>query len=120
MRTVFTQEQLEKAFSLQEKVICVKGPFAQKMIAKNRRKKAALGLSMMVIGLMAIPFTGGSSSAGVLTGLSIAGLAAGSVTLTTTELAIICGTILGLGGIIVGAKVTFSNGDVIIEPTYRT
>ena len=117
MRTVYTKEELEKAFDQKEKVICVKGALAQTIISKKRRQKTALwgGLSLAAMSLAAIPFTGGTSSAGVVTGLSIAGLTVGSA-----ELAILCGTILGLTGIIAGAKVTFNNGNVIIEPTYRS
>ena len=119
MRTVYTKEELENAFDQKEKVICVKGALAQTIISKKRRQKSALwgGLSLAAMSLVAIPFTGGTSSAGVATGLSIA---VGSVTLTTAELAIICGTVIGLAGIIAGAKVTFNNGNVIIEPTYRS
>jgi len=122
MRTVYTKEELEKAFDQKEKVICVKGALAQTIISKKRRQKTALwgGLSLAAMSLAAIPFTGGTSSAGVVTGLSIAGLTVGSVTISTAELAILCGTILGLTGIIAGAKVTFNNGNVIIEPTYRS
>lgn len=122
MKTVFTKEELEKAFTQREEVICVKGALAQKIISNKRRSKAALwgGLSVLAMSLAAIPFTGGTSSAGVVTGLSIAGLTVGSVTISTAELAILCGTILGLTGIIAGAKVTFNNGNVIIEPTYRS
>lgn len=120
MKTVYTKEELEKAFTQREKLICVKGALAQKIISNKRRSKTALwgGLSLVAISLLAIPFTGGTSSAGVATG--IAGLTVGSVTISTAELAILCGTALGLAGIIAGAKVTFNNGNVIIEPTYRS
>ena len=123
MRTVYTKEELEKAFTQREKVICVKGALAQKIISNKRRSKTTTllgGLSLVAMSLAAIPFTGGASSAGVATGLSIAGLTVGSVTISTAELAILCGTALGFAGIIAGAKVTFNNGNVIIEPTYMS
>lgn len=65
----------------------------------------------------AIPFTGGASAAGVAIG---AGLTIGTVTISTTELAIICGTVIALKGIDKGCKVKFSpDGGVEVSPQYK-
>ena len=122
MKTVYTKTALIKAFEEKEQVICAKGHVARIIKSKIKRRKYQAILSGVIlcgISLAAIPFTGGFSSAGVATGVSVFGLTMGSVTITTAELAIICGTILGLGSIIAGAKVTFSSDHVIIEPKYK-
>lgn len=122
MRTVRTKGELENAILERERSIRVTGDLARRMISKhNRRKKSLLygGIALTGISLVAIPFTGGLSSAGIMTGITATGLTIGTVTMTTAELLIICGTLLGIGGIIVGAKVTFYGDHVIIEPHYK-
>lgn len=122
MKTVRTEEELKAAFAAKESRIIVKGPMAEKMVKKAKTKKAAKigGIALVVASLAAIPFTGGASAAGVAAGLTIGG---GTLILTAGELAILCGTALGIYGIYRGSKVKFimspEGPEVVIEPKYK-
>lgn len=96
MITVKTKEELENAMNNNVPTIKVVGSLAEALVKKtNRRKKgkgAAIAVGILGIGcLIAAPFTGGLSLLGE--GL-VAGATIGSITLSTTELAILCGTAL--------------------------
>lgn len=119
MRTVRTEEELKAAFAARESKIIVKGQMAEKMIKKAKTKKAARigGIALVVASLAALPFTGGASAAGVAAGLT-AGL-----TVSTGELAILCGFALGMYGIYKGSKVKYrmtpEGPEVEIVPMYK-
>ena len=121
MITVTTQHELEQAILNREPKILCKGEAAQPFLKRRKRKRAATigGAALAVLGAIAIPFTGGVS-----TGLIAMGLTIGTVTITTAELAIICGTVIVAMGILKGGKVTFktaSDGsiEVVFEPQYK-
>lgn len=116
MRTVSTKTELKEALKARERKIIVTGDLAAQMRKKTKVKKAAKigGLVLIIGGTIAIPFTVGASAAAVAMGLTV-----GTVTLSTVELAILCGFTLGLLGVLTGAKVTFGpGGPVTIEPRY--
>ena len=97
MKTVYTKEELTRAINNGEKHILAKGSIADTLQSKNRRKTAAKvgGIALALGGIIAAPFTGGAS----LLGLGAAGLTVGTLTITTSELAILCGTSVALYGI---------------------
>ncbi len=119
MITVSTKQELENAISNNVPTIKVVGSFAETLVKKtNRRKKgkgAAIAIGILGIGcLIAAPFTGGLTLLGE--GL-VAGATIGSITLSTTELAIICGTALCAVALAKGynAKVIYrKEGPVVI------
>ena len=77
------------------------------------------GAAIALLGSFAIPFTAGAS-----TGIIAMGLTAGSVTVTTAELAMICGTVIAMAGVIKGGRVKFKvnakdgSVEVEFEPKY--
>lgn len=81
-----------------------------------------LGRTALIIGgIIAIPFTGGASSGVTAMGLAMTGLTVGTVTISTAELAILCGFIIGMTGLLKGAKIKFcSDGTVEVEPKYKS
>lgn len=120
MVTVYTKEELAKAIENRTPQILCKGEVAKEFVNKKKRKKLATvaGAAMIVGGIAALPFTGGTSAAGIVAG---AGLTVGTVVISTTELAIICGTIIALAGILKGAKITYNaDGSVVVEPQYKS
>lgn len=119
MVTVYTKEELAKAIENKTPKILCKGEVAKEFIKKKRRRGFAkiAGVAMIAGGIVALPFTGGASAAGIAAG---AGLTIGTVVISTTELAIICGTIIAVTGILKNAKVTFNaDGSVVVEPKYK-
>lgn len=117
MVTVFTKDGLKNAIESREAQIKVIGDLADTMRKKTKVRKASkLGAAALVIGgIVAIPFTGGASAV-----MTIAGLTVGTVTISVVELAILCGFVLGMTGILKGARVQFCpDGSVIIEPKYK-
>lgn len=107
MITVTTKEELKLALKQKEKRIVVKGDLANKM-RKRARTSKFISAAVALAAIVAIPFTGGSSAAGLIVG---------KVTISTAELAILVG-----GGIIIIAllkgynKIKFEkDGSVIIE-----
>lgn len=131
MVTVYTKEELAKAIENKTTKILCKGDVANEIIEKFlKRKRNRLGifagLAMIAAGTVSLPFTGGMSAAGIVAGASIAGIAAmtgltlGPVEISTKELAIICGTIIAVTGILKNAKVKFNaDGSVEVEPKYK-
>ena len=120
MVTVYTKQELKKALENRESQILVKGELAQTMRKKTKVRKGTKigGMVLVIVGIVAIPFTGGASS--VLTGAGITALTVGTVSITALELAILCGFVIAMTGVLKGAKVTFnSDGSVTVEPSYK-
>ena len=122
MRTVRTENELKAAFETKEKKTVVVGQMAKDMAKKSQRKKKAkaAGIAVALASLAAIPFTLGASAPGVAVGM---GLTIGSITISTTELALLCGTAVAIYGIHKSSKVTFrvnekGEPEVVIEPNY--
>lgn len=114
MKAVYTQEELASAINNGEKHILAKGSIAETLQSKNRRKTVAKvgGIALALGGILAAPFTGGTS----LLGLGAAGLTVGTLSITTAELAIICGTSIALYGIHKNRQVKMKyNGDGSVE-----
>ena len=123
MRTVRTENELKAAFETKEKKIVVVGQMAKDMAQKSQRKKKAkaTGIAVALASLAAIPFTLGGSAAGVALGM---GLTIGTLSLSATELAILCGTAVAIYGIQKASKVSFKvnekgEPEVVIEPNYK-
>jgi len=123
MATVSTKEELKKALEAKERRIVVIGELAASMRKKHTVKKASKigGIALIAGGIIAAPFTGGTSLAGTVTGLGlVAAGAALTITMSAAELAILCGCLLGAYGIHKKCKVIFKpDGTVVIEPTYN-
>ena len=126
MKTVYSKEELIETLKKGETAL-VKGALASEIRKRYETKKKVRkggmigGAAIAVAGVLAAPFTGGTSLIGTAAGLGAMGLTIGVVSLTATELAIILGIIAGAGlaayGIYKGAKVTFRpDGSVVIEP----
>lgn len=123
MITVSTKEELKRALENKEKQIKVTGELAETMRRKSKVRKASkFGAAALIIGgIIAIPFTGGASSGVTAMGLAMTGLTVGTVTISAAELAILCGFVLGMTGILSGAKIKFcSDGTVEVEPKYKS
>ena len=123
MTTVSTKEELISAIERREKQIIATGEIAASILRKVKVKKGAKvgGLVLAIGGLLAIPFTGGTSA-----GLTVAGLTCltGAATLTGTEILILCGIIGGtavaITGVLRNAKVEFKpDGTVVVTPQYK-
>lgn len=116
MVSVHSQAELKAAMDRKEKQIRIVGPYAKelydKMQKKKKVKKGAViaGGALAVGGILAAPFTGGTSLAGTATGLAMAGATIGAITLTAGELAMILGsaTLVSMYAIYKGAKIKFS------------
>ena len=132
MVTVYTKEELAKAIENKTTKILCKGDVANEITKEFRNKRnrnwlgTFAGLAMIAAGTVALPFTGGISAAGIAAGAGIAasaaraGLKLGPIEISTTELAIICGTIIAVLAILKGMRVTFKpDGSVIVEPKYK-
>ncbi|MBO6255693.1 MAG: hypothetical protein J6O49_18935 [Bacteroidaceae bacterium] len=123
MCTVRTEAELKAAFAAKEKKIVVVGQMAEDMVNKSKRKKKAkaVGIAVALASLAAVPFTLGASAVGAAVGM---GLTIGSITISTTELALLCGTAVAIYGIHKASKVTFKvnekgEPEVVIEPNYK-
>ena len=123
MTTVSTKQELISAIERREKQIIATGEIAASIRRKVKVKKGAKvgGLALAIGGLLAIPFTGGTSA-----GLTVAGLTCltGAATLTGTEILILCGIIGGtavaITGVLNGAKVVFRpDGTVEVDPQFK-
>ena len=119
MVKIKTKKELKEALKTREPKIVVSGDLAAQIRKKTKVRKASKigGAALVIAGIIAIPFTAGTSLGGVILGTTA--LTVGTLTISTAELAILCGTALGIAGILKGAKVTFNpDGSVTIEPTY--
>lgn len=128
MITVRTKDELEQAIKNNRNKECIRveGPYAKTLANKVRSKKRvkkvgkiamAGGALAIVGGLVAAPFTGGASLAGSAAGATAMGLTIGTVTITTTELAMILGVggLLGRYAISKGYKIKVGKGDSYLE-----
>ena len=125
MIIVTTKQEFEQALQNREPLILCKGDAAKPFLKQRKRKRGAIigGITAAVAGIAAIPLTGGLSAIGSM-GV-IAGLTAGTLTITAAELTIICGTAIAITGILKGGKVRFvtsaQDGSVSVEfePQYK-
>lgn len=116
MKTVSTKKELKIAIEQKQFPIKCIGEIAQELKKKKKRSKASIvgGVALLVAGTAAIPFTGGASAAGAAAGAMA--LTAGSLVISTAELAILVGGGIALAGILKGRKVKLdSDGSVTIE-----
>lgn len=101
MVTVTTKEGLERALKNNENEIEITGELAEK-IKKQRRRKKLIGYGVagacFAVGVVAAPFTGGASA---YCGLTAGTAAGGFVAMSTTELVIMCLTVLGFSGSVI-------------------
>ena len=122
MKTVYTKDQLEETHKKGETAF-VKGSLASEICEKYKTRKkvckstAIAGGAIAVAGIVAAPFTGGTSLAGTAVGLGAMGLTIGTITISIGELALLLGAGLAVYGIYKKCKVTFNkDGSVTIEP----
>ena len=130
MITVRSKQELEKAIKQEASEIKVVGSYATTLAkkAKNKRtsSQAATGGAILAgllgIGcLVAAPFTAGTSllGGGIVAsaiGAGAVGLTIGTITITTTELAFLCGTVLAALALKQGynVKITNENGKPVV------
>lgn len=120
MVTVYTKQELAKAIANRTPQILCKGEVAKDFFKRRKRQKVGkiAGAAMVVGGIIALPFTGGASAAGIAAG---AALTTGTVVISTAELAIICGAIIAVTGVLKGAEVKFNpDGTVSVNPKYKS
>ena len=122
MKTVYTKEELAETLKKGETAL-VKGSLASEICKKYetkikvRKRTRIAGGAIAVAGIVAAPFTGGTSLAGTAVGLGAMGLTIGTITISIGELALLLGAGLAAYGIYKGCKVTFNkDGSVTIEP----
>lgn len=116
MKKVYNEAELAQAIKQGESCIAVYGDVAKKIRRRKMKKRAAkIGGGLLFLGgLAATPFTGGTSAAASAAGICV--LTAGSLTISTAELAIICGTAIALAGLSRNYDVEFkSDGSVILR-----
>ena len=122
MKTVYTKEQLEETLKKGETAL-VKGSLASEIRKKYetkikvRKRTRIAGGAIAVAGLVAAPFTGGTSLVGSAVALGAMGLTLGTITISIGELALLLGAALAAYGIYRNCKVKFNmDGSVTIEP----
>ncbi len=122
MITVRTKEELEQAIKNNKgESIRVEGSYAKTLTEKIRSKKKISNVAMaggvlaIIGGVLAVPFTGGASLAGCAAGAAAVGLTVGTISLTTAELAMILGTVLGGYAISKNYKIKVGKGDNYLE-----
>ena len=122
MKTVYTKEQLEETLKKGE-TASVKGSLASGICEKYKTRKkvckstAIAGGAIAVAGIVAAPFTGGTSLVGTAVGLGAMGLTIGVITISIGELALLLGAALAAYGIYKNCKVTFNkDGSITVEP----
>ena len=105
----------------------VKGSLASEIRKKYETRKkvrksiAIAGGAIAVAGIVAAPFTGGTSLAGTAVGLGAMGLTIGTITISIGKLALLLGAALAAYGIYRVCKVTFNkDGSVAIEPVKQS
>lgn len=104
-KDVYTEKQLEAAVNAQEETIILHGEVAEKVARKYRTRKVARrgGVLLALAGIVADPFTSGTSLIS-----AIAGAPAGAtVTISTAELMVLAGTVMAIKGINRGYNVEF-------------
>ena len=126
MKTVYTKEQLEETLKKGETAL-VKGSLASEIRKKYetkikvRKRTRIAGGAIAVAGIVAAPFTGGTSLGGTAVALGAMGLTIGTITISIGELALLLGAALAAYGIYKNCKVTFNkDGSVAIEPCKKS
>lgn len=113
-KTVYTKDEMRRALAAGERTIIAKGELAQEIRNKSKRSKGAkIGGGILAVGgILAAPFTGGTSLAATAAGLTI-----GTITISVAELAILVGGAVAITAIVKGCKnVTFNpDGSVTME-----
>jgi len=114
MITVNNRQDLESALRRKENRIIIVGALAdeirEKAKSKQKKKKVAKVASAAAIagGIIAAPFTAGTSLAATAAGLTV-----GTLTITAAELALFIGGAVAIYGLSKGYKVKFHpNGEV--------
>ena len=126
MKTVYTKEELAETLKKGETAL-VKGSLASEIREKLKKRKkvrkstAIAGATIAVAGVVAAPFTGGTSLAGTAVGLGAMGLTLGTITISIGELALLLDAALAAYGIYKGCKVTFNkDGSITVEPVKQS
>lgn len=133
MIVVKSKQELENAMRQEASQIKVVGSYAKSLAkkvkrqntAKNTAKGGIILAGILGVGcLVAAPFTGGTSllAEGLVAsaiGAGAAGLTIGTITITTTELAILCGTALAGLALKLGydVKISYENGNPVVTFT---
>ena len=122
IKTVYTKEELAETLKKGETAL-VKGSLASEIRKKYETRKkvrkstAITGGAITVAGLVAAPFTGGTSLVGSAVALGAMGLTIGTITISIGELALLLGASLAAYGIYKNCEVKFNmDGSVTIEP----
>ena len=114
MVTVRSKSELENALKSGANTIICKGPIAQEIIKKVKRKKIAkkIGITAAIAGIALAPFTGGASL-----GVTAMGLTVGTLTISTAEIIAILAFSIGMTAILKGYKniKIGPNGDVTLS-----
>lgn len=114
MKNVYNEAELAQAIKQGESCITVYGNVAKKIRRRKMKKRTAtIGGTLLALGgLAAAPFTGGTSA--VASAAGICALTAGSLTISTADLAIICGTVIALAGLCRNYDVEFRSGGSVV------
>ena len=122
IKTVYTKEELAETLKKGETAL-VKGSLASEIRKKYETRKkvrkstAITGGAIAVAGLVAAPFTGGTSLVGSAVALGAMGLTIGTITISIGELALLLGAGLAAYWIYKNCEVKFNmDGSVTIEP----
>lgn len=93
MKKVRTKQELKKALEAGEKDILVDGDYAKKIIKRAKLKKSSrwVGIGMVIVGIAAIPFTGGGSLDAAMHGFTLT-VGSTGLALSAGELAMILGS----------------------------
>ncbi len=123
-RTVKTKEEFQKAINERVDRIIIIGPYAEELIRKKRKKKKRLlwgGAILTALSAAAIPFTFGASATGIVAGMGLTATAAATLTVSAAELAIFFAGVIGIVGVVKGAKITwdYNDGKLVVEPKYK-
>lgn len=124
MTTVNNRTEFEEALKSNAQKIKVVGPYANTLAQKYGKKESSnSGIIAGAVGLgslLLVPFTCGASllgegiAAGTIFGVTAGAtaLTIGTITISTTELMIICGSVLGAMAIAkdYNAKITYEDG----------
>lgn len=117
MTTVYTKAQLKSAIEQKQFPIKCKGEIAERLKKRKKLAKSAKigGAALVFGGLLAMPFTGGTSVAAIGTGLGLT-IGSGWLVISTAELAILVGGGVAITGILKGRKVKLMpDGAVTID-----
>ena len=122
IKTVYTKEELAETLKKGETAL-VKGSLASEIRKKYETRKKVrkstviTGGAIAIAGLVAAPFTGGTSLVGSAVALGAMGLTIGTITISIGELALLLGASLAAYGIYKNCEVKFNmDGSVTIEP----